>query len=92
MFRTHSFIALAIVSLASMFATGCIAESNEPSDLIWYDDEFDACLTSGKDGKTVEVPCEEAAMPGLSEQAEPEAGCTGAACCETRNGDTGYCK
>lgn len=89
MLRSIATFAFAI--LASAFATGCIAEANEPADLIWYDDEFDACFSSGKDGKTVEVPCEEA-MPGLEEQAGETSGCTGSACCDAKRNDPGYCK
>jgi hypothetical protein len=95
MLRLSSTIGFALVALASVFATGCIAETNEPEQLIWYDEDFDACFSKNEKGQTVQVPCEEMEMPGLDEASDTGAACTGSACCETRGGnvdDTGYCR
>lgn len=92
MLRLSSAISFALVAFASVFATGCIAESNEPEQIIWYDDEFDMCFSRNEKGQQVEVPCDQMAMPGFGELADPEAACTGAACCQTKLGDTGFCR
>jgi hypothetical protein len=90
MLRIRTSFGLVMVSLLSVFAIGCMAETNEPTGLIWYDEEFDACFETNKDGKNVEVPCDEsAAMPGLGELVDETAGCTGSTCCEVKR--QGFC-
>ncbi|MDI1475177.1 hypothetical protein [Polyangium sp. y55x31] len=77
MLRSTSLLGLVLVSLSSVFTTGCIAESSEPASLIWYDDEFNACYTTGKDGKAVEVPCDGALdAPFETQEVPPDLGCT----------------
>lgn len=90
MLRLSSIFGFALVVHSSVFATGCIAETNEPEQLIWYDDELGACYTTNEKGQSVQVPCEESATPGLGELAGETAGCTGTTCCQTKSSD-GIC-
>ncbi|MDC3960001.1 hypothetical protein [Polyangium jinanense] len=77
MLRSTSLLGLVLVALSALFTTGCMAEPTEPADLIWYDDEFNACFTTGKDGKSVEVPCDDAMNAPFETQAiPPDLGCT----------------
>jgi hypothetical protein len=73
MLRSASLLGLALVSLSSLFLGGCIAETSEPTGIVWYDDEVGACFETGKDGKPVEVPCDETYETMTD---EPEIGCT----------------
>ncbi len=91
MLRIRSLIGFALVAMTSVFATGCIAETSEPEQLIWYDDDLDACFTQNTKGQTVQVPCEESAGPGLTEMNNNGTACTGTACCDARSVDEGFC-
>lgn len=92
MTRIHSFIGFALVALTSVCATGCMADADEPEQLIWYDEELDACFTEGAKGKKVQVPCEESsAAPGMEGLYNNGTACTGTACCEAIN-DSGFCR
>ena len=77
MLRSTSLLGLVLASLSSVFATGCLADAQEPAGIIWYDDGFNACFTTGKDGKPVEVPCDaEMAAPIETQAVDPDLGCT----------------
>jgi hypothetical protein len=92
MLRVRSFIGFALVAMTSVFATGCIAESSEPEQLVWYDDDLDACFTQNTKGQTVQVPCEESAGPGMNELYTNGTACTGSTCCDARTvNDEGFC-
>jgi hypothetical protein len=92
MINVRSTLGFALIALASVFATGCIAESNEPEQLVWYDDDLNACFTANEKGQSVEVPCDESAAVGMSElNLGGGAGCSGSACCQTRDVETGFC-
>lgn len=92
MLRARSFIGFALVALTSVFATGCMAEADEPEQLIWYDDELDACFTENAKGQKVQVPCDESfAAPGMDELYSTGTACTGSTCCEAVNPD-GFCR
>ncbi|MDC0744068.1 C-type lectin domain-containing protein [Polyangium mundeleinium] len=57
--------------------------------LIWYDEEFHACFTTGKDGKRVEVPCDESMnAPFETQSVPPDLGCTTPDDCDRSAGDT----
>lgn len=88
---SRTIISFVFVSLVSAFATGCMGESEDPNDLVWYDDDMNACYTLNEKGNRVQVPCEESAMPGLETSAGPGAGCTGTACCQVKDDSGGIC-
>jgi len=92
MSRTTNICSFVFVFLVSVFATGCMGESEDPNGLIWYDDDMDACFTTNNKGQQVQVPCEEiGAMPGLDTSASEGAGCTGTACCQVKDDNGGIC-
>lgn len=89
MSRTTNIFSFVFVSLVSVFATGCMGESEDPNGIVWYDDEMNACFTTNDKGQRVQVPCDDMgmAMPDLEESASDGAGCTGTACCQVINDD-----
>ncbi|MDI1432432.1 hypothetical protein [Polyangium sorediatum] len=88
MLRSTSLLGLAFVTLSALFTPGCLAEPDEPAELIWYDDEFNVCFTTGKDGKRVEVPCDSTVdAPFETQSNPPDLGCTTPDDCDRSTGD-----
>jgi hypothetical protein len=93
MSRTTNIFSFVFVSLVSVFATGCMGESEDPNGIVWYDDEMNACFTTNDKGQRVQVPCDDTgARPDLDTSAANQgAGCTGTACCQAIEDDGGIC-
>lgn len=63
--------ALLVLTLSSLLVAGCdestaLGTNDDdqsedyrygPDELVWYDDELDACFTKPEGGKAIEVPC-----------------------------------
>jgi hypothetical protein len=76
MHRAMSSFGSVWLAFCALFTVGCMAETSDPSELIWYDDEAGACYTEDANGKAVEVPCD-----GAEPTLEPQGGLLCPTCC-----------
>jgi hypothetical protein len=64
MTRVRSFLGPISLAFCTLFAIGCIAETNEPSEeSVWYNSKDGKCYTEDVEGNRVEVACDDNQAP-----------------------------